>query len=52
MVRFVLAAAAFAVAGSGAAQAQTPEQFYKGKSITVIVSSAPGGGYDRIARLV
>ncbi len=34
------------------AMGQSPEQFYKGKTITIVVSSAPGGGYDRIARIV
>lgn len=34
------------------AMAQSPEQFYKGKTINIVVSSAPGGGYDRIARIV
>jgi tripartite-type tricarboxylate transporter receptor subunit TctC len=52
MIRFLMAGAAIAVAGISCAQAQTPEVFYKGKTITLIVSSAPGGGYDRIARLV
>lgn len=32
------------------AVAQTPEEFYKGKTVNVIVSSAPGGGYDILAR--
>ena len=37
-----------------AAGAQTPsvEEFYKGKTIRLIVSSEPGGGYDNYARLV
>ena len=53
MNRFISLAAAIA-AGSAAAPAlaQSPAEFYKGKTITIIVSSAPGGGYDRIARLV
>jgi len=34
------------------AQAQTPEDFYKGRQISLIVSSEPGGGYDATARLV
>lgn len=45
--------AALAAVGSHAhAQAQTPADFFRGKTITIIVSSAPGGGYDRITRLV
>ncbi len=31
--------------------AQSVEDFYKGKQMTVIVGSAPGGGYDATARL-
>ena len=31
--------------------AQTPEEFYRGKTISLIVSSAPGGGYDATARI-
>src|SRR5918999_269443 len=34
------------------AQAQSVEEFYKGKTIRLIVSSEPGGGYDNYARLV
>ncbi|MBM3607129.1 MAG: hypothetical protein FJX29_01545 [Alphaproteobacteria bacterium] len=34
------------------AQAQSPAEFYKGKSISVIVGFAPGGGYDLYARLL
>lgn len=30
--------------------AQTPEEFYKGKTVTLIVSAAPGGGADLYAR--
>jgi tripartite-type tricarboxylate transporter receptor subunit TctC len=35
---------------AGSAQAQSPADFYKGKTITFIVSSGAGGGYDRWAR--
>jgi tripartite-type tricarboxylate transporter receptor subunit TctC len=34
------------------AAAQSPEDFYKGKSIELIISSDVGGGYDSYARLV
>ena len=34
------------------ASAQTVEQFYKGKRVTMLVGSAVGGGYDAYARLV
>jgi tripartite-type tricarboxylate transporter receptor subunit TctC len=32
-------------------QAQSVAEFYKGKQVTIIVGSAPGGGYDATARL-
>ena len=41
-----------AALASGAAQAQTGADFYKGKTVTYIVSTAPGGGYDLYGRLV
>jgi tripartite-type tricarboxylate transporter receptor subunit TctC len=47
----ILAAGVFAAA-AGPASAQTPEQFYKGKTITFYVGLSPGGGYDLNARLV
>lgn len=31
---------------------QTTEQFYKGRSITLLVGAAPGGAYDLVARTV
>ena len=31
--------------------AQTSEQFYRGKTVTIVVGSSPGGGYDAYARL-
>ncbi|MGE3245884.1 MAG: Bug family tripartite tricarboxylate transporter substrate binding protein [Beijerinckiaceae bacterium] len=34
------------------AQAQTPEEFYKGKTVTMVVGAGTGGGYDTIARVV
>ena len=34
------------------AHAQPVAEFYKGKTVTLIVSSAPGGGYDALARTV
>lgn len=32
--------------------AQSTAEFYKGKTVTLLVSSAPGGGYDVLARTV
>jgi tripartite-type tricarboxylate transporter receptor subunit TctC len=40
------------LASVAAASAQSPEDFYKGKSIDLIISSDVGGGYDAYARLV
>lgn len=48
------AAAAFACAwvAAGASQAQTPAEFYKGKTIEIIVPTVPGGDYDLRGRLL
>lgn len=40
----------FAMMTAGLAQAQSPADFYKGKTVTLIVSAAPGGGADLYAR--
>ncbi len=46
-----LKAAATLLAGLPfAAQAQTPEEFYKGREMRLLVSHPPGGGYDTYAR--
>lgn len=34
------------------AQAETPAEFYRGKTIALYIPSAPGGGYDRFGRLM
>ncbi len=47
----ILAAGALSTAAVPAA-AQTPEQFFKGKTLTFYVGLSPGGGYDLNARLV
>jgi tripartite-type tricarboxylate transporter receptor subunit TctC len=46
----IFAAGTFAAAAP--AVAQTPEQFFKGQTITFYVGLSPGGGYDQNARLV
>ncbi len=38
--------------GIGAANAQSPADFYRGKTVTVIVGYGPGGGYDIYSRLL
>jgi tripartite-type tricarboxylate transporter receptor subunit TctC len=48
----VIAAAALCVAASQTVHAQTPEEFYRGRSISLIIPNAPGGSFDLYARLV
>ncbi len=52
--RLILAAgAATAIAMTAApSHAQTGADFYKGKTVTYIVATAPGGGYDLYGRLI
>lgn len=51
--QFVLAGGAFAAGlAASAAAAQSPDEFYKGRQLTFIVGSSPGGGYDAQARLL
>ncbi len=44
--------AAFVLLGFGPAPAQTPESFYAGKGVNLIVGSTPGGYYDIAARVI
>lgn len=44
--------AAAALGFAGAARAQQGEDFYRGKTLTIIVGSDAGSGYDAYARLV
>ena len=48
----LITGALIASVGSDAAFAQTGADFYKGKTVTYIASTAPGGGYDKYGRLV
>ena len=55
MTTRVMIAGAAAVAGlivAGGAQAQSAAEFYKGKTVNIIVGFTPGGGYDQYARLL
>ncbi len=36
--------------GGVSAKAQSVEDFYRGKTISMVVSSSPGGGYDALSR--
>lgn len=49
MIRAILA---FLLLGAGLSPAHAQEDFYKGKTVKVIVSSSAGGGYDAYARLI
>ena len=51
MSRKALLIGALAALGVSAAQADSGMDFYKGKSVTYIVSAGAGGGYDAYARL-
>ena len=52
--RIFAAAATFILASAFTAQAQTAPDFafYKGKTVTYVVATAAGGGYDFYARLI
>jgi len=40
------------VVAAAPARGQTPEEFYRGKTINLIIPNAPGGSFDLYARLV
>ena len=48
----LFAAAAAVLAASFALAQDAVESFYRGKTITIVIGSAPGGGYDAYARLI
>jgi tripartite-type tricarboxylate transporter receptor subunit TctC len=48
----VLACAGLLLAGSPAARAADPDQFYKGKTVSIYIGFAAGGAYDYFGRLV
>jgi tripartite-type tricarboxylate transporter receptor subunit TctC len=52
IARLALASALLLVGGARFAGAQTIEQFYKGRQVTLIVFSGPGSTYDVYARLL
>ena len=47
----ILTAFALITSATGA-QAQSVEEFYKGKTITIVTSTGPGGAYDLAARTI
>jgi tripartite-type tricarboxylate transporter receptor subunit TctC len=54
MKTIIASLAGFAVAGLGASSvsAQPAAEFYKGKTVSLVVSSSAGGGYDLLARTI
>jgi tripartite-type tricarboxylate transporter receptor subunit TctC len=50
--KLLLILAGLLVAGWTEANADALSDYYKGKTVTMIVSSSPGGGYDTLARTV
>ena len=47
---FSVMAASALLLGAASARAQSVEDFYRGKTISMVVSSSPGGGYDALSR--
>ena len=52
MLTRAFAAVAIALLPSSAAFAQSPAEFYKGKSIELYIAYSAGGGYDLYARML
>src|SRR5262245_16460576 len=53
MTRFIVAViASLLVIVSGSAHAQSVADFYRGKTVEILVGAAAGGGYDVVARLI
>jgi tripartite-type tricarboxylate transporter receptor subunit TctC len=48
----MVSTAIMAIAGLAVSTAASAQDFYKGKQLRLIVSSAAGGGYDSVARLL
>src|SRR5262245_45848922 len=52
MIRRITALLSFAGVLATPASAQTVEQFYQGRTVSIVVGFAPGGAYDPYARVV
>jgi len=50
--RILALVAVFAICGVAVVRAQTPAEFYKGKTVEIYVGYSVGGGYDLYARLL
>lgn len=48
----IACAAMMTLAGMAGVAAQTVQDFYKGKTISVQIGYTPGGGYDQYARVL
>ncbi len=51
-LRYLISAAAMTAFAAAPSQAQSPEQFYKGRSVDMIIGADAGGGYDVYARVL
>ena len=51
-IRLFVASAVAALAPVAVSAQQTPEQFYKGKTVSVYIGFSPGGTYDYFGRLI
>ncbi len=51
-MRPICAAAICAIAFQSAARAESVEDFYKGRAITILIGYSPGGSYDASARVL
>jgi len=51
-INLILILAVLTLCFKAGAAAESPEAFYKGKTVIITVGSSPGGGYDTWARLV
>ena len=52
LARLILSCLAVACLTATPSAAQTVEEFYRGKSLTLVVGNGPGGGFDVFARLL
>ena len=52
MRKLLLAVVSVLVLAGAALHAQSPDAFYHGKTVTYVVATAPGGGYDTYGRLI
>jgi len=52
MLTLVAAVACAALIGAAVAHAQSAAEFYKGKTVTILIGHPPGGSYDLYAQLI